>query len=88
METINTDNYKSSETHYVTTVDIKNMDPCSFQNRKNPLTNANCRETFQNIDETQNMNISLPEDPITQLYFAGLGGIAIYIIYKFMEKSK
>jgi hypothetical protein len=88
METINTDNYKSSETHYVTTVDIKNMDPCSFQNRKNPLTNANCRETFQNIDEPQNMNISLPEDPITQLYFAGLGGIAIYIIYKFMEKSK
>lgn len=92
METINNDNYKSSETHYVTTVDIKNMDPCSFQNRKNPLTNANCRETFQNInmaDITENnMAISLPDDPITQLYFAGLGGIAIYLIYRFMEKSK
>lgn len=90
METINNDNYRSSETHYVTTVDIKNMDPCSFPNRINPLTNAGCRETFENNYDinNDNYNLQLPNDPITQFYFAGLGGIAIYIIYRMMEKNK
>lgn len=90
METIDNNNNKSSQTHYVTLVDIKNMDPCSFPNRINPLrdpSNNRCRETFQNIDEIENINVSLPEDPITQLYFAGLGGLGIYIIYKLMLKN-
>ena len=91
METINVDNYRSSETHYVTTVDIKNMDPCSFPDRKNPLVaNSVCRETFENNYDinNDNYNLQLPNDPITQFYFAGLGGIAIYIIYRMMEKNK
>jgi hypothetical protein len=91
METINNDNYRSSETHYVTTVDIKNMDPCSFPNRVNPLVaNSVCRETFENNNDINNetYNLQLPNDPITQIYFAGLGGVAIYIIYRMMEKNK
>ncbi len=84
METIDVNNNKSSETHYVTLVDIQNIDPCSFPNRKNPKTNQNCTETFQNIGDGP----SLPDDFISQLYFAGLGGIAVYIIYKLMEKNK
>ena len=47
MQTIDNNNNKSSETHYVTTVDIKNMDPCTFQNGRNPVYNSKCRETFQ-----------------------------------------
>ena len=32
--------------------------------------------------------VKLPNDFMTQLYFAGLGGVGIYILYRLMEKSK
>lgn len=97
METINNDNYRSSETHYVTLVDIRNMDPCIFPNKKNPLIkNSVCRETFQNntsksnlnYEHNDNYNDTLPDDIISQVYLAGLGGIGIYIIYKLMIKMQ
>jgi hypothetical protein len=40
METIDIYNNKSTESHFVTTVDIKSMDPCAFLDRKNPNTGA------------------------------------------------
>jgi hypothetical protein len=46
METIDVNNNKSTESHYVTLIDIQNMDPCIFPNRTNPITKAGCRETF------------------------------------------
>jgi len=88
METITPDNLKSTETHYVTTVDIKNMDPCSFRERRNPLTGAGCNETFQNTGGVAvNAAPVLPDDPLAQLYFASLAGIGIFILYRLMEKS-
>jgi hypothetical protein len=85
METITPDNIKSSETHYVTVVDIKNMDPCSFtkNGNKNPLTGQTCRETFTNIQPST----FVPDDYVTQLYFTSLAGLGIYILYRMMEKS-
>lgn len=88
METIDAHNNKSSETHYVTTVDIKNMDPCTFSNGKNPVSNKQCKETFQNKNNKNNETISLPNDPLAQLYFFSLAFIGIYILFKFMEKSR
>jgi len=79
----NSSNIQSSETHYVTLVDINNMDPCSFPNRKNPLTGQGCRETFENSEE-----ILMPTDPLAQLYFASLGVIGLLILYRLMEKSR
>lgn len=87
MQTINTDNLKSSETHYVTQTDIKNMDPCIFSNRKNPLTNATCSETFK-TGVSKDASPVLPDDPLAQLYFVSLAGIGIYILYRLMEKSR
>jgi hypothetical protein len=46
METIDVNNRKGKETHYVTTVDIKNMDPCTFLDGYNFLTDQRCKETF------------------------------------------
>jgi hypothetical protein len=79
LETIDVNNNKSSETHYVTLVDISNMDPCSFPDKTNPVSGAKCKETFQN---------SMPDDPMDQIYFASLAGIGIYILYNFMQKSR
>jgi hypothetical protein len=83
MQTISVNNAKSSETHYVTLADIGNMDPCNFSNGKNPVTGKNCRETFKNNDEA-----IMPDDPLAQIYFASLGVLGLFILYRLMEKSR
>jgi hypothetical protein len=99
LETINNDNIRSSESHYVTVGDISSMDPCVFPDKKNPITNVGCRETFQNntynssVDKissninANSMSPDLPNDPIDQIYYASLACIGIYILYRIMEKS-
>jgi hypothetical protein len=86
METVDINNNTSSETHYVTTVDIKNMDPCSFQNGSNPVNNKKCKESFNT--DTDNETDSLPTDPIVQLYFLGLAFIGLYLLSKLMAKAR
>ena len=81
MQTITTDNVKSSETNYVTLTDINNMNACIFPNGKNPITGNNCVETFQNSE------IKIPDDPLAQMYFASLGALGLFILYRLMEKS-
>ena len=85
MQTVDVNNNKSSETNYVTLIDIQNMNPCIFPNGKNPINGKQCRQAFQNIDVEE---VKLPEDPLTQLYFLSLSAISIYILYKLMEKGK
>jgi hypothetical protein len=85
MQTITNDNIKSSETHYVTLADITSMDPCTFSNGKNPATGKKCVETFQNKIQPE---ILMPDDPLAELYFASLGVLGLFILYRLMEKSK
>ena len=85
MQTIDVNNNKSSETHFVTVADIQNMDPCSFSNRRNPITNRKCSEAFTTADAGR---VDMPDDPLAQVYFASLGLIGVYILYRFMEKSR
>lgn len=85
MQTITTDNIRSSETHYVTLADIQNMDPCIFPNGRNPVNGENCRETFQIRSEPE---VLMPSDPLAQLYFASLGVVGLFILYRLMEKSR
>jgi len=87
LETIDANNRRSSESHYVTLVDIQNMDPCSFQNKINPITKAKCRETFENIGSEYNEEVKMPDDIYAQLYLASVATLGIYILYRIMEKS-
>jgi len=84
MQTITSDNVKSSETHYVTLADISNMDPCSFSNGKNPVNGQSCKETFQIRSQPE---VLMPDDPLAQLYFTSLGVVGLFILYRLMEKS-
>jgi hypothetical protein len=90
METIDIYNNKSTESHFVTLVDINNMDPCLFQNKTNPVTNKKCKESFSNIKpETLNGECvipKIPDDFIAQAYFTSLGLFGIYITYRYMVK--
>jgi hypothetical protein len=82
METIDIYNNRSTESHFVTLVDIQNMDPCIFQNHKNPLTGASCKETFENMAP-----YNIPDDTFSKAYFAALGVLGIYILYCIMKKN-
>lgn len=83
MQTITSNNVNSSETHYVTLSDISNIDPCTFPNKKNPVSGQKCRESFENNNE-----IIMPGDPLAQVYFASLGVVGLFILYRLMEKSR
>ena len=92
MEKIDVNNNRSTETEYVTVVDIKNMDPCNFRNGQNPITRRGCQQAFTNRlnekNDDSNNNLSLPSDPLAQIYFASLSAVGIYIIYRLMDKTK
>jgi len=88
MQTIDSNNNKSSETHYVTLADIQSIDPCSFPKKKNPITNSKCQEAFLSGLEERGASPVMSDDPLAQLYLASLAGIGIYILYRFMEKSR
>lgn len=85
MQTITSDNAKSSETHYVTLTDISSMDPCTFSDKKNPVSGKQCKETFQSMNQDE---ILIPDDPLAQIYFASLGILGLFILYRLMEKSQ
>jgi hypothetical protein len=85
MQTIDVNNNVSTATQYVTLADIGSMDACTFQNGTNPVNNSTCQETFQNQNQKE---IKMPDDPLAQVYFASLGLLGIFVLYRLMEKSR
>lgn len=57
METIDLNNKRGTETHYVTSTDIQSMDPCIFSNGTNPITKEKCKETFKGRIPISNNNV-------------------------------
>lgn len=88
METIDANNTKSQQTQYVATVDIKNMNPCWFQNERNPVTGNSCRRAFQSMIEEKLNNQQIPSGIVPTLFFAGASGLSLYLLYKLMKKVK
>lgn len=90
MEIVDNNNNSREQSNYVTVGDIESIDPCLFNtstyNKQNPITKKRCREAFQNPVAT-NAGVIMSDDPIDQLYFAGLASIGIYIFYRIMEKA-
>ena len=77
MENIDVNN-NSAESYYLTLADIN---PNNFSDKKN-------KESSTSYGLFENEEFPFPSDIFDQLYFAGLGGLGIYILYRFMEKSK
>ena len=89
MQTVNNNNVRRNQTQFVALADISNIDSCSFPNRRNPVTRQVCREAYQN-NKTHALNygeLTMPDDPIVQLYFASLSILGVYILYKMIEKK-
>jgi hypothetical protein len=90
METIDIYNNKSTESHYVTLIDIKNMNPCLFSDKQNPVTGEKCTEKFTNLNQNNDdypALFKIPEDSFSQLYFASVGLLGVYILYGVMVKN-
>jgi hypothetical protein len=90
LQTVDNNNNQSTETHYLALVDIQNMDPCSFMNRQNPITNKKCKETFENLKKggIENSEIPYPEDVESRIFLFMVGLLGIYIIYCLVKKKK
>jgi hypothetical protein len=87
MEVIDSSNNKSTETNYVTLVDIQNMNACSFPDKKNPVSGAKCKEAFQS-GVAEHASPVMSDDIMEQIYFASLGAVGLYIFYRLMMKSR
>jgi hypothetical protein len=88
MQTIDTENNKSSGTYYVALADISIMDPCSFSDKKNPVTGAKCREGFQNSKVAlRAAPYQQKEPPIVKFYYASVATLGVYILYRLMQKK-
>jgi len=87
LQTVDVNNKMSSESHYVTLVDIQSMNPCNFTDKVNPKTGAKCKEAFQNNDQDDS-SIVFPDDIFVQLYFAGLCTMVVYMLYKLSLKTQ
>jgi len=97
MEVIDTFNNSTTESHFVSLADIRMITACQFPEKVNPVTNVKCRETFTNMGKSKLLNANsyecvdnhfkIPNDPIVQAYFASLGGLGIYLMYRLMVKT-
>ena len=89
METIDVNNNRSNETHFVTNVDIGNLDPCIFPDKKNPVNNVSCRETFQNYKlPTTCYNQKKKNNTLVNIYLSTLGILLIYLLVVIGTKKK
>jgi len=62
LKTIDINNKKGSDTHYVTLSDIEAISPCNFITKTNPVTNAVCtRDGFTMADDNTNEDINNAE---------------------------
>lgn len=83
MDTIDTDNVSSTDTAYVLTTDIQNMNACWFKDKKNPITGEKCKEAFSKIDKNK-----FNGDQLCKIYFGSLTILGFYIFLKLALKNK
>lgn len=91
LETIDVHNKKGKETNFITTVDIQNMSPCWFSNKKNPVTGKKCKEGFSTINEMEtelNMSSKMPDDIIIKMYLSSVGLLGMYLIIKLLQNRR
>jgi hypothetical protein len=91
MEVGNAGNLTSQSQHLANS-DLSGMDPCSFPNKTNPVTNASCVEAFISANEHLKGSFSSkkkrkPQLSKTASLYTGLVGLLVaYLIYRVTQK--
>jgi hypothetical protein len=90
LQVIDNNNNSSNETHYITTVDLNNMDPCNFIGGTNPVNGKKCVQAFTSMESPKNntgYDLNIPDDDIISFaFFISFGSLLLYIIYKLSLK--
>jgi hypothetical protein len=76
-------------TNYVTVADAKYIDPCSFTNFINPVTNGTCngktpKQGFTNQSEI--LFAEIENDYLSQAFLLSVGIVSIYILHLILNK--
>jgi|UniRef100_A0A6C0CI43 hypothetical protein len=87
METIDVNNNVGSETRHVTTIDIQNINPCSFPGKKNPISNLACKEAFTSMNPKKKRTY-IPDDILVKMFYGSLGLFGIYLLICVMKRIK
>lgn len=84
LETIDSNNNKINKSGYLTTIDIQNMSPCWFLDKKNPINNQSCRETFSNLIDVYS-DYKPYNEKYNNFYFMISSTFILYLIIKMMN---
>ena len=87
--------YRSMQTEYVSSFDIRQMDPCEFPDKYNPLTKQRCVEGFTNRNQNNKINRSINHkinnnklSVIETIYYFILSCLVIYLLYRLVRSKK
>ena len=96
MKTISSNNVEGTGSGFVLNSEIKNINPCSFVNGKNPVSGNSCptKESFINANRKMQKSKKrspihlkkLTKKPLANIYSAMVGGLLVYILFKLMNK--
>lgn len=91
MQTVDVNNNTGNESHFVTVVDLQNMNPCWFDNKTNPITNIHCSEGFETLHPQKirkHMKQFRQYDTVSQAYLLLCGIFILYMICCVALKQK
>lgn len=88
MQTIDNRNNVNEQSQYVALSDIETIDPCSFADGSNPITEQNCLEAFSSLEQLEESRKKgkMPANFYSQLYLGSLGILGAYIVYCLYQK--
>jgi len=74
-----------SETNYITLTDATHIDPCSYTNCVNPITNVKCngKQGFTNRSEL--LFSEIKHDYVSQMFLTSVGILSIYVLHMLVK---
>lgn len=99
METISPGNVVGSAAHFVPVAEIRNMDPCTFQDQRNPVTGSGCTEAFISANEKLRrdgdlrprirgrIRTNMRRRPFLNMYHLGVGIMLVYLLSALYRKK-
>lgn len=100
LETIDANNKTDKATHFVTTVDLENMNPAWFPDKVNPFTKEKRIEAFaakrskskllnNHVNNMISNHMIVDKEMILKsVCYGATGFVLLYILYKLFEKKK
>lgn len=102
LSTVDVNDKSSFDSQYISDYDIKDINPCNFKDKKNPLTNKGCQEGFQSmtIEKLKKIfNIQPQPQPqytnrnnitrvIQKTYYTSISLLFLFVLFKFITKRK